>query len=535
MNLKKIFALGMLATALVACDNIDENERLIPVTPQENLNQKNILIEDFTGMNCVNCPSAAAQIKQLQAAYEGRIVPVAIHPEITGFFGPLANELGTTYAEHFGIQSLPKGMVDRQAPEDFDNWATTVANRTLASVPEMGIAVEADYAETGRTLEVSVSCVANESVAGNLQVWITESNIIGFQLTDKGMNQQYTHNHVLRAAMNGTWGEAVVVSETPVSKTYSYAIPNEWNAENLAIVAFVYNDAEGVVQVVEKEVFEHQGGETPAQPEVLFAQGDASESINSVTVSATDGVATLSDLWIKNVGAGGFDGEVSFEILDNPANATLQFTMGEQQFSVTAPVAHALNLPANQSVKLAATATFADGQYGTLKAQVSLNANGVEKKVTLIFENPQPIVSESTFALVNNGVVLEDGATIEVQSSSFEFAPGMGVVTSSTNNPEVAQDLVVKNLTNEDCKVTYTVEVLEQGAAMSFQLCAFNSCDVLTETSYEKTGDLLANTTITTDWHADFEYGHFGTAKTKFSVTVGEETISVFVNFIYAE
>ena len=70
MNLKKIFALGMLATALVACDNIDENERLIPVTPQENLNQKNILIEDFTGMNCVNCPSAAAQIKQLQAAYE---------------------------------------------------------------------------------------------------------------------------------------------------------------------------------------------------------------------------------------------------------------------------------------------------------------------------------------------------------------------------------------------------------------------------------------------------------------------------------
>jgi hypothetical protein len=57
----------------------------------------------------------------------------------------------------------------------------------------------------------------------------------------------------------------------------------------------------------------------------------------------------------------------------------------------------------------------------------------------------------------------------------------------------------------------------------------------LTETSYEKTGDLLANTTITTDWHADFEYGHFGTAKTKFSVTVGEETISVFVNFIYAE
>ena len=70
--------LPVAAWALSACDNIESNERWEEKVPVEI--KKNVLIEDFTGQNCVNCPAATDVIHQLQQGAAGaHIIAVGIH------------------------------------------------------------------------------------------------------------------------------------------------------------------------------------------------------------------------------------------------------------------------------------------------------------------------------------------------------------------------------------------------------------------------------------------------------------------------
>lgn len=99
----------------------------------------------------------------------------------------------------------------------------------------------------------------NGTVNGKLQVWIVEDGIKAMQMMPDGSaNQEYIHNHVFRAAVNGTWGEEVTVKEgETTSKDYSYVLPETWNADNISVVAFVYN-GKGVENVAKKHIVEHE-------------------------------------------------------------------------------------------------------------------------------------------------------------------------------------------------------------------------------------------------------------------------------------
>ena len=73
-------------------------------------------------------------------------------------------------------------------------------------------------------------------------------------MPDGTANTSYVHNHVLRAAVNGTWGEDFTIKEgEQKTLTLSMDVEDEWNARNLSIVAFVYND-QGVQQAVKAKV-----------------------------------------------------------------------------------------------------------------------------------------------------------------------------------------------------------------------------------------------------------------------------------------
>src|ERR1700741_1300369 len=53
-----------------------------PVGPPE-LGDRKVLIEEFTGVRCVNCPDGSAEIENLLSLYGGNLVAVSIH---SGFF-----------------------------------------------------------------------------------------------------------------------------------------------------------------------------------------------------------------------------------------------------------------------------------------------------------------------------------------------------------------------------------------------------------------------------------------------------------------
>ncbi|MBQ2122770.1 MAG: Omp28 family outer membrane lipoprotein [Bacteroidaceae bacterium] len=530
MNFKKYLTMGFMAAALVACDNVDEDERFIPVGGTPTAIQKNILIEDFTGMRCINCPNAADEIQALSNYYEGRIVSVAIHPKIGDFHGPLATELATTYAEHYGIESLPKGMVDRQAPEDFDKWSTTVYQRASAEVSSVNIVANTHFAELTRELTIDLNLTAEIEANADLQVWLTESNIISFQSMPNGsINANYTHNHVLRDAVNGTWGEAVELSNEATQLTYTYSVPEEWNAQHMAVVAFVSND-DGVLQVIEHELFEDAEPETPVAPKMELTWNGAVAN-SSISLQATDGVATLEDLLLTNAGGGTLAADIAVEVVENETNADIQFTLNGEALSQSASV----SLTGAEVANIGSVATFAPNAYGTAKVQLTFTEGENTKTLVVNFVNEK---SDDTptgpFQLVYNGLPLADGETLNINAivtDLTEFMPDYYIVEAKTNDDVNA--LNIKNLTGEVLSATVKVEVLSDVEGTSYSLCSFGMCSPVENGAGTKVGEIQANSEAATGWDVAFTHGMYGTAQTKLTVTAGGTTQTVYVNFVY--
>ena len=270
MSLRKIIysaAVAAMAIALGSCTPIDEDDRLIEVEkPQV---QRAVLIEDFTGQYCPNCPNAAEEIESLMEAYGSDvIIPVAIHSGPQGFdvkYGTedmpgLMTDLGNEYYNNYGIDYQPQGVVDKGGKLAYTAWAGAVRNE-LQKAALLSIHIDSDYAETTRQLTIHTkltSVKGIEGVSGKLQLWLVEDGIKSVQvMPDQSYDFAYTHNHVFRDAINGTWGEEVSMTEdTPAETTHTYTIPTGWNANHLSVVAFVYGDG-GVMQVAKAPIVEN--------------------------------------------------------------------------------------------------------------------------------------------------------------------------------------------------------------------------------------------------------------------------------------
>lgn len=540
MKLKNIFALATLGLSFVACDDIKESERFIPITT-EMKTDKVVLIEDFTGMNCINCPNAAETIKQIQNTYGAdKVIAVAVHGEMPGLSGPLANALGTEYYNHWGVETLPIGMVDRQGLQNYTSWMAKVNERLTAQVTPLSLSLENTFFNSeGTSLFVEVDALASAELDAKLQVWITESNIKGFQkMPDGSFNFNYVHNHVLRDAVNGYWGESITL-EAGVKQTitYAYELPagEEWKLENLAVVAFVYNDS-GVIQATEKVFAEHEIPEVVAKPEFAFSyNGTMLADGATLTLEAVNGTALVEALAVKNTGTMPLSATATLEIVEDvPGTA---YTLNA--FGATATVAEmtvALEgvVEVGEKSATALSAVFAEGTYGTAKAKLTVAAGEVSKSVVVNFVNPAPEVSDVPFQLVYNGAVLEEGAVLDIAAvvtDLTEFMPDYYIVEAKTNDE--ANALNIHNLTGDVLSATVDVEVLEDVEGTAYSLCSFGDCFPVKDGRGQKTGEVVAYGEAETGWDVTFTHGMTGTAKTKLTVTSGEFSQTVYVNFVY--
>lgn len=262
--MNKIFCALLLGVTgwLTACDEVAEGDRYLEMPAVES--RRAVLLEEFTGQRCTNCPEAQRRISSMKEQYGDQLIVVGIHAgnfgmaeSIFGNVGLMQPE-GNEYATYWNIESYPSGVIDRRsgvlaAPD----WAAYVRNE-MTKDTKLGMSLSAVLTENedGDSIVV-IRTVLEPSVAvnGKLQLWITESHIIGYQV-DGGLSlTNYEHNHVYRASVNGTWGENVALQPNIFSTMeHSILVRETWNTANLSVVGFVYNDAEGVLQVVECEV-----------------------------------------------------------------------------------------------------------------------------------------------------------------------------------------------------------------------------------------------------------------------------------------
>lgn len=259
--------MAVTALGFASCDNVDEADRYIYVKPAEA--KRAVLIEDFTGQRCTNCPNATIEINKLQEQYGENIIPVAIHS------GPFAHvltmstarkSLCTETGDQFFLrwftttQSQPVVKVNRgEKVEQIEMYASVVAGEIEKETP-LTLSLENTYDESAGTLDIAVSAITARQVSGKLEVWITEDNIVDEQsMPDLSKNMEYVHNHVFRAAVTSDiFGDDITVAEGETKAvTYTLKLDDKWKPADLSVVAFVSNDTDGVLQATKSPVVDN--------------------------------------------------------------------------------------------------------------------------------------------------------------------------------------------------------------------------------------------------------------------------------------
>jgi len=246
---------------LTSCDKLDEPYAVIKNTNDTTVTaQKTVLLEDYTGHKCVNCPDAAITAHTLEKSLKGRLIVMAVHagffaePASTGdFTADYTTGTGDEWNSYFTITANPNGLVNRTAYNGAlvvgpDNWANAV-NAQLALDAEATVDISNEYTEATRNLEITVDTKFLEELSGayTLTVCITEDSLISPQKTNNSTTPiiyDYVFMDVLRGSVNGTWGEELTASVNPsqtYKKTYTVTLNQAWTAKNCHVVAFVSN------------------------------------------------------------------------------------------------------------------------------------------------------------------------------------------------------------------------------------------------------------------------------------------------------
>ena len=247
----------LAALALASCDEVSRDERLTYVEPPEV--GRAVLIEDYTGQYCVNCPRATDEIERLLEQYgDTTVIAVAIHSgpfsKQKGEPSPLYTEVGDAYFTKWGLSAQPVGLVDRLYSSmgfDYTDWGAGVNFEIAKKAPVSLLAYAAYNSETNKaSIHVQTIGLDAERVSGKLQVWLIEDSIDSFQLMPDGSRvEHYNHMHVFRASVNNPWGEDLSVSHGEVAiKDYVLDMDPAWDPWHCSIVTFMFDD-EGVMQV----------------------------------------------------------------------------------------------------------------------------------------------------------------------------------------------------------------------------------------------------------------------------------------------
>lgn len=252
--------------ASVGCDKIDINNTHKPIEPS--IGGKTVLIKDFTGVRCVNCPAAADYVHELQHRLgEDRVFVLSVHAGFlanpAGGFPDFRTEEGTIWYNN--NSSNPLFSVDRVALTDgntlyVEQIDTPVAD-ALAEPQLFDIYIENTYDETSRRLSVENIFTSTGDGDGIYcaTVCLVEDSIVGMQVCPEGVNEDYLFRNVFRGSLNGVDGEFAPNDSfffgDSFSMTHSTVLDSTYNADQCYILTYLYNYESGkIVQTAMEKI-----------------------------------------------------------------------------------------------------------------------------------------------------------------------------------------------------------------------------------------------------------------------------------------
>ena len=257
MKVKTLYiALAAVVFMMVSCSKV--KEPFLKETSVEG--NRVVLLEDYTGVRCVNCPGAHEIAEELLARFPNNLVMMSIHagdqanPQTN--WPNFTTEAGNTwYYNTFNFDHNPIGTVNRTRNVNggygFEDgaWGTKVAEE-VAKEQEASLSIATTFNETSRELSVTLNTCFLKEIEGDFYIFagLLEDSIQGRQLTPSGLNQNYWHRNVFRTPINGTWGQWLYNGLTEINQEFvtnlSIAVDTNYREDRCYVVSYIYDNGD---------------------------------------------------------------------------------------------------------------------------------------------------------------------------------------------------------------------------------------------------------------------------------------------------
>ena len=236
-----------------------------------NIEQRNALIEEYTGVNCQYCPLGHRAADQTLQAFPGRTFAINIHQGM--FASQYTTQWGNALSSQAGVQGYPTITMNRHAFEGTSmeinpGQAYSYAMQVLETEAAVNVAATVDIDPVTRIMLVKVEVYYTADAPGDfnmLNVALLQSNVLGQQAggssyyPENMLNGRYRHNHILRNLLTGQWGDTIHHTEAGsfFSKEYAYVVPQRigdldiTDMDDLTVLVFVCQDKREVLNVCE--------------------------------------------------------------------------------------------------------------------------------------------------------------------------------------------------------------------------------------------------------------------------------------------
>ena len=291
--MKKIFTPIVIAIAAIffaSCDKIEgpfieviHTEDVDVEFPDLNPSSvyRKILLEEYTGHNCSNCPDGHQKLEELHAIYGDTLIAIGLHTGVYArpttssphdFRTPAGDELVNDY----GISAWPTAIINRKHNANgglaVSTWQNTLQDVDRSHVyAAIQMINQFNVSDSSLKINVKVSMLDDYDNPVRLSLFLVEDGIVSRQLNGTEYIDDYVHNHVLRLAINGTYGDQLTsngILEKGLAYTYGFKTSLKYrdlnpdasndihfvqpNPDNCYVVAILFDKANDEVLQVEK-------------------------------------------------------------------------------------------------------------------------------------------------------------------------------------------------------------------------------------------------------------------------------------------
>lgn len=217
--------------------------------------ERHICVMDLTGTWCSFCPEGMTKLKFYIQKEEWKDIVhlLALHDNTQGE-DPMGLALTSDVMKKYGNYGYPMFVTDLRDSGSLTEHIANIAPSFERSLEEYPACSDVKIATTISGEELSVDVALFPEVAGEWKasVFLVEDGIVAAQKDGSLTHDDYPHDHVARAVVSKYWmGDSLgtLAAEQEATKSYTITLDEEWNRENMYVMALSV-DSNGYVNNV---------------------------------------------------------------------------------------------------------------------------------------------------------------------------------------------------------------------------------------------------------------------------------------------